>query len=113
MKAPKTHKVCKACEREKPIEEYYMQGKYRAAKCKKCHQIYQKAWQERTGYIMPSRNPNPGPQGFASLSPERRSQVSRLGGHAVAIKGTGHRFTTETGRVAGKKGGLVRKKNEA
>lgn len=44
-------------------------------------------------------------RGFASMSPERRAEVSRLGGITAHQKGTAHEFTTEEARAAGKLGG--------
>jgi general stress protein YciG len=45
------------------------------------------------------------PQGFAAISPERRAEISRMGGIAAHEAGTAHEFTTEEARAAGKKGG--------
>jgi uncharacterized protein len=47
------------------------------------------------------------PNGFATLSPERRAEISRLGGKAAQATGRGHRFTAEEARAAGSKGGLA------
>ncbi len=46
-------------------------------------------------------------RGFASLSPERRREVAAEGGRAVQAKGTGHAFTSKTGKAAGEKGGHI------
>ena len=47
------------------------------------------------------------PRGFAALTPEQRSAISRKGARAAAALGTGHRFTREEASVAGKKGGQM------
>jgi len=44
-------------------------------------------------------------RGFAALSPERRSEISRAGGKAAHAAGTAHQFTSEEAKVAGIKGG--------
>lgn len=43
--------------------------------------------------------------GFAALSSEERKEIARRGGNAVQKKGTGHTFTNDEARIAGKKGG--------
>jgi uncharacterized protein len=45
------------------------------------------------------------PRGFAAISPEKRREISRLGGKAAHARGTAHEFTTEEARTAGSKGG--------
>lgn len=45
------------------------------------------------------------PQGFASMSIEKRKQISSLGGKAAQANGTARRWTKEEAREAGKKGG--------
>lgn len=47
-------------------------------------------------------------RGFAVLSPDRRREIARLGGEAAQASGEGHRWTTITGKAAGKKGGAKR-----
>ncbi len=47
--------------------------------------------------------------GFQSMTPERRSQIGRMGGLAAQRNGTARRFTSETGREAGRKGGRVKR----
>ena len=49
-------------------------------------------------------------RGLASVSPERRSEIGRLGGIEVHRRGTGHRWTSEEAREAGKKGGAISRK---
>ena len=48
-------------------------------------------------------------RGFAALTPERRTEISRLGGRAAHAAGTAHRFTPEEAETAGRKGGLARR----
>lgn len=48
-------------------------------------------------------------QGFASLSKERLREISSRGGKRAHQLGTAHKFTSETGPIAGKKGGRPRK----
>lgn len=54
-------------------------------------------------------------QGFASLSPERRAEVSRKGGLAAQAKGTAHRWSKEdgTGKAASAKGAIGRARKRA
>lgn len=44
-------------------------------------------------------------QGFASMTPERRREISASGGRAAHAKGTAHRFTSEEASIQGRKGG--------
>lgn len=46
-------------------------------------------------------------KGFASLSPERRRELASQGGKAAQATGRTHRYTSETARQAGRKGGLA------
>jgi len=46
-------------------------------------------------------------KGFASMSPERRTEIARKGGQTAQAKGTGHKWTVEQAREAGKKGGSL------
>jgi general stress protein YciG len=50
------------------------------------------------------------PQGFAAISPERQREIASKGGKAAQALGRAHRFTAETAREAGRKGGRGRKK---
>ena len=43
------------------------------------------------------------PRGLAAMSPERRREIARKGGQAAQARGTGHRWTVEEARKAGKK----------
>ena len=47
-------------------------------------------------------------RGFAAMDPERRRRISSVGGKAAHAKGTGHEFTSEEAREAGRKGGRAR-----
>lgn len=44
-------------------------------------------------------------RGFASMDPQRQREIAREGGKASHQKGTGHEFTPEEAREAGRKGG--------
>lgn len=43
-------------------------------------------------------------RGFASMDPERRKEVSSLGGKKAQASGKAHRWNSEEARAAGKKG---------
>jgi general stress protein YciG len=46
-------------------------------------------------------------KGFAIMNPEKQKEISRMGGKAAHQKGTGHQFTSEEARIAGRKGGIA------
>ena len=46
-------------------------------------------------------------RGLATLSPERRSEISRKGGIAAHAQKRAHEFTSQEAREAGRKGGEV------
>jgi general stress protein YciG len=47
-------------------------------------------------------------KGFASMDPEKRSAIARMGGKAAHEKGTAHQFKKgEEAQTAGRKGGKV------
>ncbi len=46
-------------------------------------------------------------RGFAAMDPEKRREIASKGGKASHEKGTGHEWTSETAREAGRKGGLA------
>lgn len=46
-------------------------------------------------------------RGFAVMTPEQRSAISRKGGIAAHAAGSAHRFTPEEARAAGKRGGVA------
>lgn len=49
----------------------------------------------------------PRPRGLATLSPERRKEISAKGGKASHAAGKAHMFTPEKARAAGAKGGAT------
>lgn len=50
-------------------------------------------------------------RGFALLSPERRKEISTLGGQVAHKLGVANKLTSKTAAIAGKKGGLSVSKN--
>ena len=50
-------------------------------------------------------------RGFANMDPELQRKIASEGGKASHVKGTGHRFTSEEAREAGRKGGERRGAN--
>ncbi len=52
----------------------------------------------------PQQKPKP-LRGFALLPPEKMSEIARQGGKTAHQKGTAHRWTSDSARVAGKTGG--------
>lgn len=57
-----------------------------------------------------SRKHTPRPKGFQALDPARLRAIGSSGGHAAHKGGRAHRWTSEEARVAGRKGGLARRK---
>lgn len=51
-------------------------------------------------------------RGFASLSPEERSRVARIGGKAAWKQGVAYRWTSEEAAIAGRKGVAARLRNQ-
>jgi len=47
------------------------------------------------------------PRGFAAMTPERRTEISRMGGVSAHRKGTAHQWNPATAQEAGRKGGLA------
>lgn len=47
------------------------------------------------------------PRGFAAMDPALRRAIAAKGGRSSHLKGTGHRWTREEARIAGRKGGLA------
>jgi general stress protein YciG len=47
------------------------------------------------------------PHGFAAMTAEQHSEISRLGGRAVHESGRAHHWTKEAAREAGRKGGIA------
>lgn len=52
-------------------------------------------------------------RGFASMTAERRREISAMGGTEAHRTGRAHQFTSEEAAVAGSKGGLARMRNRA
>jgi general stress protein YciG len=53
--------------------------------------------------------------GFKGMSPERRREISAMGGKKAHQLGVAHKWNSETAKIAGRKGGSVsrrRKKKE-
>ena len=48
-----------------------------------------------------------GRQGFASMTADKQREIASKGGRAAHEKGTGHEWTSEEARNAGRKGGLA------
>lgn len=46
-------------------------------------------------------------RGMALVDPARRREIASMGGKASHAKGTGHEWTREQAREAGRKGGLA------
>lgn len=55
----------------------------------------------------------PKPRGFASLTPERRAEIARLGGRAAHEQGKAHTWDSQSGAEASRKGAISRAKNKA
>ena len=53
-----------------------------------------------------------GKRGFASMSEEKQREIASKGGKAAHERGTAHEFTPEEARVAGRRGGSARKRQE-
>lgn len=51
--------------------------------------------------------------GFAAMDPAVVSEIARKGGRAAHAKGTGHSWTVEEAREAGRKGGRARRDGRA
>ena len=45
--------------------------------------------------------------GFASMDKEKQRAIARTGGLAAQRKGTGHQWTSDEAREAGRKGGII------
>lgn len=55
----------------------------------------------------PETPPAPRKHGFAAMDPVRQKLIASQGGKAAHVKGTGHEFTADEARAAGRKGGLA------
>ena len=59
--------------------------------------------------INPSRRTTPtAKRGFAAMSPETQRRIASEGGRASHESGRAHKWTTESARDAGRKGGQAR-----
>ena len=54
------------------------------------------------------RRQNTSTRGFASMDPEKQKEIASMGGKASHQQGTGHEWSSEEAREAGRKGGLAR-----
>lgn len=52
-------------------------------------------------------------RGFGSMSPEKRSAISKKGGDAAEKKGTAHRWSSSAAKAASQKGLEARRKRKA
>jgi general stress protein YciG len=52
-------------------------------------------------------------RGFGSMDKARQREIASKGGKAAHEKGTGHEWTSEEGKIAGKKGGEALRKRRA
>lgn len=48
-------------------------------------------------------------QGFASMDKNKRQEIAARGGYSAHRKGVAHTWTPDEARIAGRKGGLMRK----
>lgn len=46
-------------------------------------------------------------RGFAAMDPAKQKEIASKGGKASHEKGTGHEWSSESARVAGRKGGMA------
>lgn len=54
-----------------------------------------------------------GDRGFASMDRAKQREIASKGGRAAHRKGTGHEWTSEEARDAGRKGGLAKRRISA
>jgi uncharacterized protein len=57
---------------------------------------------------MPNKKGSGSERGFGAMDPEKQREIASKGGKASHEQGTGHEFTPEEAREAGKKGGESR-----
>jgi uncharacterized protein len=55
----------------------------------------------------PSSETSRKPRGFATMAPQRVSELAKRGGVAAHRAGTAHKFTGDEARAAGRKGGMA------
>jgi uncharacterized protein len=53
------------------------------------------------------------PRGFAAMTPERRREIASKGGAQAQANGTAHRYDSERGKEAGRKGGRATSSDRA
>jgi uncharacterized protein len=53
------------------------------------------------------------PRGFATMAPARQREVASKGGRVAHERGLAHEFTSEEGRIAGRKGGELVSRDRA
>lgn len=68
---------------------------------------YPRAYAAREEVAAPSPPPKKQRRGFAAMSAEKQREIASKGGRASHEKGTGHEWTVESARAAGRKGGLA------
>lgn len=51
-------------------------------------------------------------RGFASMDKNKQRAIASKGGRAAHTRGTGHEWTSEEARAAGRKGGLRQQQNK-
>jgi general stress protein YciG len=51
------------------------------------------------------------PHGFAAMDPEKQREIAAQGGRTAHARGRAHEFTSEEGRIAGRKGGALVSRN--
>lgn len=52
-------------------------------------------------------------RGFASMDPDEQARIAAKGGRAAHRKGTAHEWTSEEAKMAGRKGGRARQRNNS
>lgn len=54
-----------------------------------------------------------GKRGFAGMTKEKQREIAAKGGRAAHKQGTAHEWDSEAARIAGRKGGMARGKQQA
>ncbi len=52
-------------------------------------------------------------RGFAAMDPAKQREIASKGGRAAHAKGVAHKYTSETGRKAGRIGGKISSRDRA
>ena len=55
----------------------------------------------------PTKTPSKSRRGFGGMDRDRVREIASSGGKAAHAQGRAHKFTSEEGRAAGKKGGIA------